>query len=61
MREVISPYINITVISDKDTVGFYDMESKVEVKDVVWTPSIVEKEEATEVGKDEDNRKNHIG
>ncbi len=26
--------INITVISDKDTVGFYDMNSKVEVKDV---------------------------
>ncbi len=25
--------INITVISDKDTVGFYDMESQVEVKD----------------------------
>ena len=53
--------LNITVISDKDTVGFYDMESKVEVKDVGWTPSIVEKEEETESGKDEDNRKNHIG
>ena len=53
--------LNITVISDKDTVGFYDMESKVEVKDVAWTPSIVEKEEETESGKDEDNRKNHIG
>lgn len=26
--------INITVISDKDTVGFYDMNSQVEVKDV---------------------------
>lgn len=25
--------INITVISDKDTVGFYDMNSKVAVKD----------------------------
>ena len=37
------------------------MESKVEVKDVAWTPSVVEKEEETESGKDEDNRKNHIG
>ena len=25
--------MNITVISDKDTVGFYDMNSKVDVKD----------------------------
>ena len=25
--------LNITVVSDKDTVGFYDMDSKVEVKD----------------------------
>jgi teichoic acid transport system ATP-binding protein len=24
--------LNITVISDKDTVGYYDMNSKVEVK-----------------------------
>lgn len=24
--------LNITVVSDKDTVGFYDMDSKVEVK-----------------------------
>ena len=53
--------LNITVISDKDTVGFYDMESQVEVKDVVWKPSIVAKEEDSEIGKDEDNRKNHIG
>lgn len=30
--------INITVVSDKNTVGFYDMESKVAVKDV--TPGI---------------------
>ncbi len=29
--------INISVISDKDTVGFYDMNSKVEVKDVTKT------------------------
>ena len=53
--------LNITVISDKDTVGFYDMESKVEVKDIAWTPSIVEKEDNSEIGQDEDNRKNHIG
>lgn len=26
--------INITVVSDKDTVGYFDMESKVEVKDI---------------------------
>lgn len=26
--------LNITVVSDKDTVGYFDMESKVEVKDV---------------------------
>ena len=53
--------LNITVISDKDTVGFYDMESKVGVKDIAWTPSIVEKEDNSEIGQDEDNRKNHIG
>ncbi|MBQ6638930.1 MAG: ABC transporter ATP-binding protein [Lachnospiraceae bacterium] len=33
--------VNITVISDKDTVGFYDMESVVEVHDVNWTPTVV--------------------
>ena len=29
--------LNVTVISDKDTVGFYDMGSVVEVKDAVQT------------------------
>lgn len=33
--------VNITVISDKDTVGYYDMESVVEVHDVNWTPTVV--------------------
>ena len=48
--------INITVISDKDTVGFYDMESEVEVKSL-WTPAIV----GGNNGEDKDNRQNHIG
>ena len=26
--------LNITVVSDKDTVGYFDMESKVEVKEI---------------------------
>ena len=26
--------VNITVVSDKDTVGYYDMESKVEIKNL---------------------------
>ena len=54
--------INITVVSDKDTVGFYDMESKVEVKNIsnTWTPVVVEKDEESNGG-DEDGRKNHIG
>ena len=39
--------INITVISDKDTVGYYDMESKVEVHDISWTPTVVGESEST--------------
>ena len=26
--------LNITVVSDKDTVGYFDMESQVEVKEI---------------------------
>ena len=49
--------INITVVSDKDTVGFYDMESRVEVKSINWKPTVVGGND----GEDENNRKNHIG
>ena len=49
--------INITVVSDKDTVGFYDMESRVEVKSINWKPTVVGGND----GDDENNRKNHIG
>ena len=51
--------VNISVISDKDTVGFYDMESEVEVKDITWKPTVVGGSD----GEDEhnDDRKNHIG
>ena len=48
--------INITVISDKDTVGFYDMESEVEVKSL-WTPTVV----GGNNGEEKDNRQDHIG
>jgi teichoic acid transport system ATP-binding protein len=48
--------INITVISDKDTVGFYDMESDVEVKSL-WTPTVV----GGNNGEEKDNRQDHIG
>ena len=43
-------------------VGFYDMESKVEVKNIsnTWTPVVVKKDEESNGG-DEDGRKNHIG
>lgn len=33
--------LNVTVVSDKDTVGFYDMESKVEVRDGTEKPRVV--------------------